>query len=201
MDFDISGKGNSGAWKKTDWINLEQRDTSGYCYKTKVKSLYSDTGIYFLFDCEDSVITSTLNSDYADLYNEDVVEVFLWTSEEYPFYFEYELSPHNFELPIMVPNVRGDFFGWKPWHYEGDRKTRHATSINVEDGKIKGWKAEMFIPFALLKPLDHVPPDKGTEWRVNMYRIDYDKEPSDWTWQPVKTNFHDYEHFGTFKFN
>lgn len=201
QDFEINGSGDHDTWGKAEWIDLTQRDSAGYQYRTRVKSLYSGTGIYFLFDCEDSVITSTLQGDFLDLYNEDVVEVFFWTDENYHFYFEYELSPANYELPIMVPNVSGTFFGWRPWHYEGDRKTRHATFIDQEAGKIRGWKAEFFIPYLLLKPLSNVPPVKGTRWRVNMYRIDYDLKPSHWTWEPVRTNFHDYEKFGVFQFN
>ena len=37
-----------------------------------------------------------------DLWNEDVFEVFLWTDERYPVYFEYEISPLNHELPILA---------------------------------------------------------------------------------------------------
>jgi hypothetical protein len=157
--------------------------------------LYSDSGIYCLFKCDDHKITATLKGDFLDLYNEDVVEVFFWTDEKMPVYFEYELSPLNYELPILVPNNKGDFFGWRPWHYEGERKTRHATHINGAD-EITSWTAEFFIPFALLKPMQNVPPKKGTQWRANFYRIDYDSGTSEWSWQKTRTNFHDYEKFG-----
>tara|TARA_Y100000385_G_C13107846_1_gene649515 strand:- start:8088 stop:8780 length:693 start_codon:yes stop_codon:yes gene_type:complete len=199
-DFEISGKGDNPNWQKTEWVQLLAKDAQNEKRLTSSKILYSETGIYFLFYCEDKTITSTCTADYSDLYEEDVIEIFLWTSEDYPFYFEYELSPHNYELPIFVPNVEGDFFGWKPWHYEGDRKTRHATFIeNSKDG-VKGWSGEFFIPYALLKPMANVPPNTGTTWRANMYRIDYDKGPSAWTWQPVTTNFHEYMSFGSFVF-
>jgi hypothetical protein len=130
------------------------------------------------------------------LYNEDVVEIFFWTDESKPLYFEYELSPHNFELPILVPNSNGKFLGWLPWHYEGDRKTRHATRITD-----KAWTAEFFIPYTLLMPLDNVPPVKGTKWRCNFYRIDYDSGSSEWSWQKTRINFHDFKKFGTILFD
>jgi len=41
---------------------------------------------------------------------------------------------------------------------------------------------------------------KGTRWRANFYRIDYDNNVSEWSWQPTRTNFHDYERFGTLLF-
>ena len=198
-DFEV-GK-EKGLWGQTDWIMIPQRKKEGALYDTKVKILYSITGIYFMFECQDNVITSSLTADFEDLWEEDVVEVFFWTDEEYPFYFEYELSPTNYELPIFVPNVKGDFLGWLPWHYEGERKTQHSTSIQKSGDKTISWTAEFFIPFALLKPKANVPPVRGTRWRANMYRIDHDHGTSTWAWSPIRTNFHDYERFGTFIFD
>lgn len=203
QDFQFTGNGSSSNWKTVEWMTLTQRKGTGLSYQTQVKLLYSDTGIYCLFSCEDNKISATLKEDFADLYTEDVVEVFFWTDEKKPLYFEYELSPLNYELPILVPNHEGAFFGWKPWHYEGERKTRHATHISKKTQKgdnITGWTAEFFIPFALLKPLHNVPPKKGTHWRANFYRIDYDKGSTNWTWQPVQKSFHDYERYGTLVF-
>ena len=117
----------------------------------------------------------------------------LLTDESTPLYFEYELSPLNYELPIIVPNFGGDFFGWRPWHYENERKTRHATKVIKDDkGNVTSWVGEFFIPYTLLKPLQNVPPKSGTTWRVNLYRNDYDEGQSSWSWQPVQTNFHDF---------
>lgn len=200
-DFSINGIGSDSTWKNCDWINIPKRDGNS-SYSTKVKLLYSDKGIYTLFDCEDKKITATKTEDFADLWNEDVFEIFFWTDEATPLYFEYELSPLNKELAILVPNFNGDFLGWRPWQYEGDRKIQHATRIKKnKTGKIDGWTGEFFIPYALLKPLQNVPPKKGMQWRINIYRIDYDEvSPSEWAWKPVQTNFHDYERFGVVVF-
>ncbi len=194
-DFEISGKGDHKNWENTEWLKIEQRKKQNRVYQTHTKTLYSDSGIYFLFKNEDDKITNTLTEDFSNLFNEDVVEVFLWTDEKYPFYFEYELSPTNYELPILVPNVDGKFLGWKPWNYEGGRKTRHATHIAKDY-----WTAEFFIPYALLSPLANVPPVKGTKWRANMYRLDYDAGTSRWEWQEVGPSFHDINKYGTFVF-
>ena len=200
-DFEVDGKGSNEAWQNATWTALTALKDPGPVYSTQVKVLYSTQGMYFLFKCEDQKITSTLKEDFADLYNEDVVEVFLWTDEQHSLYFEYELSPHNYELPIMVPNFGGSFMGWRPWHYEGDRKTRHATHIQYQGDQVVGWTGEFFIPFKLLNPLKNVPPTSGTVWRANMYRIDYDREqPIWWAWQTIERNFHDYQLFGKFKF-
>src|SRR5664279_3396491 len=187
QDFKITGDGKSDQWKTTGWINLYQPDPADPAYNTKVKVLYSKSGIYFLFNCGDKKLTSTMKADNLNLWEEDVVEVFLWTDENFPVYFEYELSPYNFELPIMVPNNKGTFLGWLPWHYDGERRTRHATSVIKENGKdISAWVAEFYIPYKLLDPLSNVPPQSGTKWRANIYRIDYDNgSEMPFVWQKV----------------
>jgi len=191
-------------WETTGWVHLPQRTNNGVTYETKAKVLYSETGIYFLFWCEDNKLTATLAEDFADLYKEDVVEVFLWTDETYPVYFEYELSPLNYELPILVPNFGGKFQGWQPWHYEGNKRTVHVTTAEGGEKKsgaaVTAWTAQFFIPYTLLNPLNNVPPKPGTKWRANMYRLDYDAGQTRWAWQPIRTNFHDYEMYGTFVF-
>lgn len=201
IDFDGVADTSDVHWSQAPWIQLPSRDGSTHDRVTKAKLLYSDKGIYGLFFCEDSKITATLQQDFADLYNEDVVEIFFWTDERYPIYFEYELSPLNYELAILVPNFDGKFLGWRPWHYEGERLTRHETKILREGNAVSAWIASFFIPYAVLAPLPAVPPVKGTRWRANLYRIDYDEGSAEWSWQPTKVNFHDYRLFGTLQFD
>jgi hypothetical protein len=204
QDFKITGDGSDNTWNRAEWINLIQQGSERTGYNTKVKVLYSGTGIYFLFYCNDENLTTTMAADNMDLWKEDVCEIFLWTEETFPVYFEYEISPMNYELPIMVPNYKGSFLGWLPWHYEGDKKTQHATSVvggkKESNSSVSAWIAEIYIPYKLLAPLPKVPPVSGTKWRANMYRIDHDNGQIRFMWQPVTRNFHDYEKFGTFIF-
>lgn len=204
QDFKVTGDGSSSVWNNTEWLTVAQQGKGPAIYSTRVKVLYSENGIYFLFNCEDKKLTATLMGDFLDLFNEDVVEVFLWPDESFPVYFEYEVSPLNYELPIIIPNYNGKFFGWKPWHYEGERLTQHATSSiggqKTSGATVTGWMAEFFIPYKLLVPLNKVPPVSGTKWRANMYRIDYDNDTIYFAWQKIDKGFHEYNHFGTFIF-
>ena len=204
QDFKITGDGSSDSWKRTEWISLVQQDPNPIGYETKVKVLYSVTGIYFLYYCQDEKLTTTMKADNLNLWEEDVVELFLWTSEDFPVYFEYEISPMNFELPIMVPNYKGKFLGWLPWKYDGDKKVIHATSAvggaKKSGSAVSAWIAEFFIPYKLLEPLPQVPPISGTKWRANMYRIDYDNGAAHFAWQRTSRSFHEYNSFGTFVF-
>ncbi len=204
-DFDLTGDGSAPAWERAQWVPLHRREEAGLEYETRVKLLYSATGLYVLMDGSDSRITATMTEDFLDLWNEDVFEVFLWTDEAYPVYFEYEISPLGYELPILIPNFQGEFLGWRPWHYEGERLTRRATTAiggpREPGASITGWRAEVFIPWALLEPLQGVPPRPGSLWRANFYRVDYDGEtPTSWYWARVDASFHEFQRFGILRF-
>jgi predicted TIM-barrel fold metal-dependent hydrolase len=204
-DFEVTGDGSSEAWKKAEWVPLNPRAPGGPAAETRVKLLYSRKGLYVLMAAADRKITATIREDFEDLWKQDVFEVFLWPDERDPVYFEYEISPLNRELPILVPNLGGEFLGWRPWHYEGNRRTRKATSATggpAESGaNVTGWKAEVFFPYELLVPLRNVPPRAGTRWRANFYRMDYDDgKASGWDWSRVGPSFHEFRNFGTLVF-
>jgi hypothetical protein len=200
-DFDVTGAGDNAAWRTTEWTQLRRRQADGRPYDTRVKMLYSNTGVYVLMEGSDRKLTATMNEDFMDLWNEDVFEVYFWPDEQYSVYFEYEISPLDHELPILIPNFGGKFLGWRPWHYEGDRRTRKATTTidgpKESGATISGWRAEVFFPYALLRPLQNVPPKPGTRWRGNFYRMDYDDgQRTQWDWARVGDSFHEYQKFG-----
>jgi hypothetical protein len=204
-DFTVDGKGSASAWSRAEWQPLTPRAAAGRRDRTRVKMLYSTGGLYVLIDGEDHALTATMQEDFLDLWNEDVFEFFLWPDERYPVYFEYEISPLGFELPILVPNFGGQFLGWRPWHYEGRRKIQKAVAVAggpaTSGTAITRWTAEVFVPYDVLNPLRNVPPQSGTKWRANFYRVDYDQRPSSsWDWARVGRSFHEFEKFGTLTF-
>jgi predicted TIM-barrel fold metal-dependent hydrolase len=204
-DFDITGDGSSPAWRKSSWEPLSKRPDGGPAHRSQFKMLYSPTGLYVLFSGDDRKLTATIESDFADLWNEDVFEFFLWPDQRQTVYFEYEISPLSHELAILVPNFNGRKLGWRPWHYEGPRKTRKATSVTGGVAKpgaeISGWTAEVFVPYALLSPLANAAPRPHTRWRANFYRVDYDGgQGSAWDWSRVGPSFHEFNKFGVLEF-
>jgi hypothetical protein len=205
VDFTVNGAGDAAAWDTAEWTPLTRRLNGKHDYTARFKILYSSKGVYLLFDGSDQTLTATMKKDFLHLWKEDVFECFFWTDENHPVYFEYEISPLGYELPILVPNLNGRFLGWRPWDYEGDRKIRKAVSAtggeNTSMASVTGWRAELFIPFALLKPLRNVPPKSGTRWRANFYRVDHDdKKVSGWDWARVGASFHEFKNFGTLVF-
>jgi predicted TIM-barrel fold metal-dependent hydrolase len=204
-DFEVTGDGSNAAWAKAEWESLSKRQTGGPTYETRIKVLHSKKGLYVLMDAADTKITATMTEDFRNLWMEDVFEVFLWPDEREPVYFEYEISPLGRELPILIPNLDGKLLGWRPWNYEGGRKVRKATVAVGGELKswaaVTGWKAEVFIPYELLSPLQNVPPKPGSRWRANFYRMDYDgPKPASWDWARVGSSFHEFRKFGTLVF-
>ena len=204
-DFEVTGSGDAPAWAPVAWTPLRRRQADGHPYDARFKMVYSKTGVYVLMDGTDTKLTTTGRPDNAFLWEEDVYEAFFWTDESAPVYFEYEISPMNHELPILVSNNGGTFMGWLPWNFVNDRKTRKATAIKdgerVQGGPAKGWSAEFFIPFALFKGLQNVPPSAGSRWRANFYRMDHDGgKTTQWDWAPVGPSFHEYRKYGVLIF-
>ncbi|CAN5402247.1 hypothetical protein BH11PLA2_BH11PLA2_40870 [soil metagenome] len=204
-DFEVTGDGKNTAWQTATWEPLYKRTKTGADYETKVKTLYSKKGLYVLMEATDKKISAKITEDFANLWFEDVFEVFLWPDESQPLYLEYELSPLGYELPIMIPNLGEKIMGWRPWHYEGKRKVRKATAAiggEMKSGAaVTGWTAEIFIPFELLEPMQNIHPKPGTRWRANFYRMDYDDgKTTAWDWARVGNSFHEYKKFGTLVF-
>ncbi len=215
-DFEITGDGKHEAWTKTEWQSLYRRNGAGLplleeaANKTRMKLLYSAKGLYVLFEGADAKLTASIDRDFANLWEEDCFELFLWPDEKQPSYFEYEISPLNHELPLLISSQDGQRRRWQPWYFDQDggeatRKVRRATSTTGGEKKsgstITGWQAELFIPYGMLQPLPNVPPKPGTHWRANFYRVDHDdKQTTGWSWVPVRGSFHDLEKFGTLAF-
>lgn len=201
-DFEVTGDGQAPEWNATEWQDLSVVGDGHATYPTRAKALYSQTGIYFLVDCDDARISCTMTEDFDNLFQEDVVEVFLWPDESQRLYFEYEISPLGPELPILVANSGDRYYGWLPWNYNGGRKVRKSTVVRGDRSDPEGWSVEFCIPFGLLAGLGNMPPAAGTCWRGNVYRIDYDEAPAtQWAWCPdVGANFHAFEQFGTIEF-
>jgi hypothetical protein len=201
-DFVPNGKGSHANWELAAWQSIPKIDTNASAYTSRFKILYSEKGIYLLFHGTDYRVTSKYKKDFSNMFNADVFEVFFHPDPSIPLYFEYEINPHNRELPILIPHLKGGVMGWRPWHYEGKRKTRKAVHIERESGKMKAWTAEVFVPYALLQPLSNNYPKAGTVWMANFCRLDYDSgKMIKWSWAPIEVSFHEFKKYRPIKFN
>ncbi len=205
QDFSLTGKGDHPEWAKAAWHMLHQLDSGGQHYESKFKILYSDKGIYVLFNGADQKITTPYDQDFDDLFKGDVFEVFFHPHPEWPLYFEYEVNQLNKELVLLIPNFNGASYGWLPWHYNAkrrvDKKVHIAGGTAAPGSVITAWSAELFFPYELLHSVSGTIPQSGTVWNANFYRLDYDSgNMIKWAWSPVEKSFHEYKKFGSIRF-
>lgn len=203
-DFELTGDGQHPVWESIEWAHLAQNDNfeASQGLESKFKVAYSNHGIYVLFENSDRILNATIESDFKRIWMEDVVEVFFWPDESVRSYFEYELSPLNYELVLLILEGGGS---WIPFGYHGsNRATRHRTSTmggeKVSGGSITGWMAEFFIPYRLMGTLLDERPESGDEWRANFYRIDYDDGQTHFAWKPIERSYHELDRYGTIRF-
>jgi len=204
-DFELSGDGTAQAWSKAPWADLHALEPKANA-ATRCKLLYSSTGLYALFYCEDSRLRCNYMGANAKLFTQDIVEIFVQPDETVPLYLEYELSPLNEELLLLIANrFEGAFHGWIPWDYVGTRAARHATAAQggplTPGGAVRSWTAECYLPFKLFVGFGQ-PPHSGDVWRGNLFRKDYDDGHRSWAWSPpTNGNFHAWRCFGRIHFS
>ena len=204
-DFTISGKGDNPEWYKSQWITLTKIDDGGKENTTRFRILYSSTGLYVFFTGDDGKITSDFKNDFENLFKADVFEVFFHPNPAEGIYFEYEVSPLDKELVLLILNMNGKFGSWMPWHYENKNKVVKKVSVaggKMEPGAaIQSWSAELFFPYQLLIPLKNVPPLPGTKWNANFCRLDYDSgQMIKWSWSPIAVSFHEFNKYLSIQF-
>src|ERR687885_610320 len=59
-DFQVNGKGDHGNWAKTAWLPITIQESADRTLTKNTKLLYSSTGLYFLFQCEDHKLTASI---------------------------------------------------------------------------------------------------------------------------------------------
>ncbi len=151
-----------------------------------------------LFSMVDDAIVATMHEHDAPLYQEDVVELFL-APRELTEYFEIEVSPLGtvFDARIESPDgVRTTMRTDVGWTCEGlfaaVKKVWRGEAITVE--------TLVKVPFAALGA---APPEPGSTWRANFFRIDRGSGDEYSAWQPTlrqPADFHVAAAFGTLQF-
>ena len=162
------------------WMNL-----------TYVRSLWNEQVVFFYF--ESWFDSLNVNPEWSretaieGLWNKDVVEVFLKPGAA-PSYFEIEVSPLGqwANMRIVEPRVEVDL----EWNSDLELETLLSKHESI-------WRVFLGLPY---KSIWEKPPEVGTSWRVNLYRI-AGKEPHReyLAWRPTFTgqpDFHVPSSFG-----
>ncbi len=128
---------------------------------TKVRSGWSGEEVRFLFECVDADPRATFTERDAPLYQEDVVEVLLDPVGDLLSYYEFEVNPLNTVMDLVLRRSRSGYLKDFRWECSGLRSCTRLVP--------GGWTVELALPFAEITP---ELPSPGTQWRVNLCRID-----------------------------
>ncbi|MBI3920562.1 MAG: hypothetical protein HY318_04005, partial [Armatimonadetes bacterium] len=194
----VDGDLSDDAWKQARELSFSRflTGTGKPSQATRAKMLYDEENLYVAFDCEDSSPQPKYAEHDANLWEGDVVEVYVDPSGSGRHYKEIEVNPANVVVDLDIAEVKNDapqdVPNYKKWNCAGMQ-----TAAKLTEGK--GWTAELAIP---LRSLSDVAPKMGDSWRVQLYRIDRPKtvpEGEFVSWSSTRS-FHVPDRFGYITF-
>lgn len=162
----VDGRLDELTWQALPRLGPFKNIRGGDVPLTQAALAWDDKNLYAVFVCVDRDPWSNMFDRDAELWNQEVVEVFLDPDSDGKDYPELEVSPHNIVVDLLIPApgaVSADLA--KKWNIEGLQ-----TAVAKRPA---GWTVEIAIPWASLKAA-HVDgaPKIGDRWRVGMYRIE-----------------------------
>ena len=200
----IDGKLDERAWRQAGRVPL------AHCFlsrqgkpplDTAARLLWDDEHLYIAFECDDPDVFGRAGPRDSELWEEEVVEVYLDPDGDGRDYLELEVNPRNAVIDLKLPaadQVKGDAYKrFRQWNCVGWKTAVHVDgTLANRDDTDRRWTAEMAIPLAGIAPA----PKIGDRWRLQLYRIDRSKslgeKPMYAAWSPTG-NFHVPERFGT----
>ncbi len=168
---------------------------------TRARLLWDDTHLYVAFESEDRDLYTTFTEHDAPLYEQEVVEVFLDPEGDGHAYHELEVSPANVTFDAWFPECRQEMA--LDWESGMQSAVQIDGTLNRAGDLDRGWTAELAIPFASMRPAQR--PQPGTQWRINLYRLDRKGEKYQHTsgssWSPTFTgDYHTPSRWGVLQF-
>ncbi len=167
VDVPPDGDLSKAFWKKADFVEFDQ-DAWGKSHypevSTRVKSLWTDSYIYFAFwgryDSLNIYDDEDPGPERWQLWNHDIVEAFLNPQpERVQHYYEFEVAPNNQWIDLEIDKTK-EPFNSASWNSGFE----HATRIDAKDHI---WTTEMRIP---LSSVNVSALHAGAKWRANFFR-------------------------------
>lgn len=170
QDFAPDGNLGKPQWRSASWAKVDHDAFKPVHFPQsamEVGALWTPNYVYFAYRCKYTVLnlydSKDTRKDFWELWNRDVVEVFLNPQPEHMrHYYEFEVAPNNLWIDLEIDLTKTPF-GNAQW----DSGFEHATQV---DEKNHLWTCEMRIPVAAVngsKPLQ-----TNAEWRINFFRAD-----------------------------
>jgi Amidohydrolase/Carbohydrate family 9 binding domain-like len=163
-DFKPDGKLDDKEWLQAPAARLEYQSHNATArpeLSTTVRALWTDNFLYLAYECPYTKLTvfdPPQKAERLGLWDRDVVEAFIGTTEKITQYTEYEWAPNGESLDLKLDLPAKDF--------EWSSGMESAVTVD-EEARI--WRCEVRIPMKSLSP---EPPKPATKWRINLFRHD-----------------------------
>ncbi len=215
----IDGEASDTAWtlaESSELFDVEDADRQRrHSRPTQVKMLWDEGHLYFLFTMVDADVWSTFSNRDDQLWQEEVVEIFIDPDGDGLDYAEIEVNPLNAVFDLLLSAPWGDGGrGFAQWNPEFTSAVGIQGTLNDGSDEDQGWTVEIALPWeALGTDIRNVmngralPPASGDSWRLNLYRFERLREDGAVTvaeasaWSTVGVNdFHRPDRFGQLVF-
>ncbi len=156
-------------------------------YRTAFRALWSPAALFLRFDCADDAPWHTMTRRDENLWEEEVVEIFIDPGGCGGPYAEIEINPVNAVCDLLIRRAR-PLDNERDWQFAGletrVRHWMHAHDPGTECEADQGWTVTAMLPwdgFSTVSPevVGRVPPRRGDEWRFNVFRIKRPGGPAD----------------------
>lgn len=172
---------------------------------TTLYLFYDNEALYMGFECVDKDVQATYKERDSDLWNEEVMEFFIYPHAEIPNpidYFELQWNPLGTMFDAVLTNHLDEDGKSKSYHAnrswnadEINASIRVNGSLNVSHDRDQSWSGECKLPFTTFASDI---PKPGEVWRANFYRYSRNKgeELVFIAWNPTHSTFHEPNWFG-----
>ena len=207
-DLTVTGKLDDPLWQTAEAVELtDPISGDAKAYRTTARLLYNTRCLYLGFSCEDALVWGSYTERDSPIFTEECVEAFICPSGKMRQYYEINVSPRNTVFDAFILNGRAPAGPRRMISFPDYTCEGLVTRVHI-DGELgvpgaRGWSVEYALPFLSLIGNDHLIPEPGDTWLLNLYRIDSVKqnELDFYAWATVgKNDFHRPEHFGTLHF-
>lgn len=197
-------------WKKIQAIHISNfmGDVPAFKPVVQAKMSYNDKNLYVIFRVEDRYVRCITKEFYGPVWEDSAVEFFFAPDTALPTqYFNLEINCGG--TPLMNYNIKprkesqhvviGDLMQVEIAH-------SLPQIIDPEIPDSMTWTLEYRIPLAILNKYAHVSgPQKGIQWRANLYKIAENNSNHHYiTWSYIdnkKPDFHRPKDFGVLVFD
>lgn len=207
----VDGKLEEDVWEEIDALELSSM-RSGANFATEVDVFRTDEHLYLGARLEDTHIWSKKAERDANLWEEEVLEMFVDPNGDAKNYLELQINPKGTVFDANFETRKGTGDGSdreqidraKKFDLEGLESAVDVDgTLNDESDEDKQWTVELKVP---LESIPEVDGDTSFDepWAVNLYRFDRpadgEKAAYGWSTDLQGEDFHNVDQFGRFEF-